>query len=223
MHLVWSGSRIYIKPFPTYLLIRKTWIEIEPDLFKCACGFIRSYAWLVRNESDFEIAKDIHLLSSYLEWPQWKALLDGFFESTGDPTLNFEKVDKRYHFGELRLGRLDMIYRFAPQFRLRKLIQGYSQSYNQYGTFFERNFAWLITVFAYITIIIIAMTLGLTTDRLREDARFQNASYGFTVFSIVVPVIVVGVMVLLFVILFTNNFIATWVYLRKRREQGCLC
>jgi hypothetical protein len=168
-------------------------------------------------ESDFRIAQDLHLLPSELKWPQWQSLLGEFFKTSDKDIPYTSKVNKRYIFGELRLGRLNMIYRLAPRFYFKYFVQGYFNVYNEYGTFFSRNFAWLVTVFAYVTIIIIAMTLGLTTERLNGDQRFQNASYGFAVLSIIVPVAAVGVMIIMFLILFLNNFIVTRVLLKKRK------
>jgi hypothetical protein len=219
LHLVWHESFMYVKPLPTYLLSRQFWegrLRNNEDLYKCAWGFVTSYAWLVCYESDFQIAKDLHLLPSELIWSQWKGLLAEFLQNSGNHIPNSSMVNERYLFGELRLSRLNMIYRFAPKFRLRRLIRGYYYGYNQYGNFFRHNFAWLFTVFAYVTIIIIAMTLGLTTDRLKGDTRFQNASYGFAVFSVIVPVVVISVMIVIFLVLFMSDFIAAQ-SLRKKR------
>jgi hypothetical protein len=222
LHLVWHESFMYVKPLPTYLLsrqFREERLRNNEDLYKSAWGFVTSYAWLVCYESDFQIAKDLHLLPSELMWSQWKGLLGEFLQNSGNDTLNSSMVNKRYLFGELRLSRLNMIYRFAPKFQLRYLIRGYYYGYSQYGNFFKHNFAWLFTVFAYVTIIIIAMTLGLTTDRLKGDTAFQNASYGFAVFSVIVPVIVISVMIFLFLVLFMNNFIAAHSFRKKRRME----
>jgi hypothetical protein len=62
------------------------------------------------------------------------------------------------------------------------------------------------------------MQVGLATERPSTDARFQDASYGFTVFSIMAPVIVVGVMIVLFLLPFGINFVAMVVYLNNRKR-----
>lgn len=125
-------------------------------------------------------------------------------------------LGRRYEYGELRANRLNMIYRLAPALRFRHFIRGYYFGYNRYDVFFRRNFAWLIVVFAYLTIVLTTMQVGLATNNLSKDNRFQVASYGFAVFSIMVPVVMVGIDLLVFVILFTANLLSTIVNLYRR-------
>jgi hypothetical protein len=71
------------------------------------------------------------------------------------------------------------------------------------------------------------MTLGLTTDRLKGDARSQNASYGFTVFSVMVPVIATGALLLVFIIewliVIPIGFTDTRKFLKFRMMKQSLC
>lgn len=69
LHLVWDGSCIFIKPLPQYLLFSKFWEDISKDeeLRQAALGFLRSYSWLIRHESDFIIANELHLIPSELK------------------------------------------------------------------------------------------------------------------------------------------------------------
>jgi hypothetical protein len=61
----------------------------------------------------------------------------------------------------------------------------------------------------YITIVLTAMQVGLATHRLCNDDRFQNASYGFTIFSILTPLIMtIAIAVTLFG-LFLINLLGT--------------
>ncbi|KAH6977677.1 hypothetical protein EDB80DRAFT_875572 [Ilyonectria destructans] len=52
------------------------------------------------------------------------------------------------HAGELRLSRLNKIYEFSQT-----PLRGYMPRWNQYGTFFHDNFAWLASATAYIVIV----------------------------------------------------------------------
>lgn len=108
--------------------------------------------------------------------------------------------------------RLNQIYRFGKG----SLIRGYLYNYNQYRVFFRDNFKQLITIFAYVTIVLSAMQVGLATTKLHDDERFQQASYGFTVFSILAPPIALGIAAVVFFVLFFTNLAATLTYQKQR-------
>ncbi|KAI1146835.1 hypothetical protein F4825DRAFT_472117 [Nemania diffusa] len=67
LHLVWHYNRVFIKPLPKYLLSHAFWdfYLISPsspvpealrnDLRKAALGFLRSYSYLVRRRSYFDL------------------------------------------------------------------------------------------------------------------------------------------------------------------------
>lgn len=134
------------------------------------------------------------------------------------PGLTSALVNRRYCYSELRQGRLNHIYRFDRGF----IIRGYEFGYNQYGTFFSRNFAWLITVFAYVTISLTALQVGLATERLGQSPAFQRASYGFGVFSLLLPVIIVFVALGNFVVIFVSNFVQTRKIVKRRKDASYL-
>jgi len=219
LHLVWDGSRIFIKPLPQYLLYKDFWkaARTHNGLRESACGFIRSYSWLIRYESDFTIATELHLIPPTLKWAQWRKLIAECYY-THPPALDSTNVNKRYCYGELRQGRLNLVYRvFRGQ-----IFRGYEYGYNQYGTFFSRNFAWIITVFAYVTIALTAMQVGLATEGLGKDGSFQGASYGFAISSLLLPLILLGMALTLFILIFMNNFIATRKTVQKQKAVGYL-
>jgi hypothetical protein len=223
LHLAWSESCIFVKPLPVYLLDYQFWEDNlcnDSELYESARGFLLSYAWLISREIDFIIASDSNqrprLLPPCLTWPRWVSFIESFLSSVDLDDSTKRGFNRRYQYGELRINRLNSIYRLAPVLRLQYFIRGYYVGYNRYDVFFQRNFAWLIVVFAYVSIVLTAMQVGLVTDNLAKDSRFQSASYGFAVFSIVVPFVVVGVMIFVFLVLFLHNFWATVVSLRRR-------
>lgn len=210
LHLTWRGSRIYIKPLPSYLLNVEFWnknICPDSDLFANAKGFLLSYIWLVFNESDFQMAKDNsnhpRLLPEGITYQEWRSFIADFME--GDDFEAMEQVNPRYRFGELRLNRLNSIYRI--KFGTKHFIRGYFYGYHEYGTFLEHNFAWIVTFFAYVAIVLTAMQVGLATKKLVENDAFHDASYGFTVFSIVSPLVATGVIGLILVVTAVDNII----------------
>ncbi len=222
LHLVWNRSRIFIKPLPEYLLSHTFWstyLGSSSDLRASACGFLLSYVWLICHYSDFKIALDLGLVPSHLCWPDWTAYATSFLDHIDH--VGLADVNKRYRYGELRLSRLNAIYRLAPNLHSGHRIRGYLHGDRRYATFFQRNTAWLLTFFVYVTIVLTAMQVGLGTDRLGKDQGFQRASSGFTVFSILMPLGVVAIAALTFLLLFLYNLVATIKFVRhQQRHRG---
>ncbi|KAJ8109396.1 hypothetical protein OPT61_g7492 [Boeremia exigua] len=186
-HLVWFENEIYIKPLPDYLFEYDFWassICADNELRLAASGLLLSYAWLVQHKSDLAIAQDVGLLPKELDWSAWTQFLDTFLNNINLQTL--EHVSKRYHYGELRLTRLNTIYRFAPpKYTLHSLVRGYRNKSTWYQAFFTRHFRWMLAVFAIFSVVLSALQVGLATDRLQNVDSFQAASYGSAVTSLV--------------------------------------
>jgi len=222
LHLVWSDENCFVKPLPDYLLSHRFWtahICRDADLYAAARGFLLTYVWLMRNKSDFELAKASSLLPDALTWPIWSNFVGGLADEID--LQNPGPISKRYRYGELRLSRLDQIYRLDPSFGGQYLLKGYLYSYSSYGGFFRREFAWLVVAFAYISIILSAMQVGLTTKELQEDASFNRGAFGFSVVAIVFPVAISGVVLLLYIGLWIYHVMTTLYYHRgsTRREE----
>ncbi|KFY98585.1 hypothetical protein V500_01605 [Pseudogymnoascus sp. VKM F-4518 (FW-2643)] len=60
------------------------------------------------------------------------------------------------------------------------------------------------------------MQVGLATNHLKENTAFQRASYGFTVFSIMSPLILGILVFAFFVIMFLDNLARAVMYKKKR-------
>lgn len=217
LHLTWGHDCIYIKPLPAYLFDEKIWAKYlctSSSLYESACGLLLSYVWLVTHESDFRLAvgHEIPLLpfSGTLTWTIWRKLVEDLSRTINVDTR--EAVSPRYTYGELRLDRLNQIYRFSPSILFSQdhaLMRGYFYRYHKYSSFFEQNFSWLIVMFAYVTIVLSAMQVGLASTRLGSSPAFQHAAYGFAVLAMFVPVTMVGVVIALFMLLFASNVLAT--------------
>lgn len=215
-HLLWQSDTLYIMPLPTYLLDHSVWLSHlcqDRTLFELAQGMLLTYIWLVRTESDLDIAHDAGLLSNTVKWPEWIRLVR---TSTDKLHLDGRQgVNRRYIHGELRLGRINWIYRFYGQPRtMTTLLRGYNYGYTTYGSFFERNTAWIITATVYITVVLTAMQVGLATKELQNSAAFDSVAYGFTIFSLVAPI--GGVAIVLIWILFLVFFNFTFALTHKR-------
>ncbi|RAH52371.1 hypothetical protein BO85DRAFT_463953 [Aspergillus piperis CBS 112811] len=200
-HLVWSPGQILIKPVPEYLLDHEFWVrELCPhrELHAAACGLLLSYAWLITGLIDFQLAKDERILPFDVTWDAWTLLIRQFLEwvdnendddrciSQPQPAI----INKRYEFGELRLSRLNSLYRLAPvTFSIRNLVFGFLPSSTWYQEFFERNFSWILAVLVYMSVLLSAMQVGLATQALQGNQQFQRVCVVFTLASIFFTVV----------------------------------
>ena len=220
LHMVRQESRIFVKPIPDFLMDVDFWTDYlckDQDLYECACGFLLSYVWLVCSKSDLKMAQKEGLLDLDVDWDRWRAFTRAILSSLD--TTSLEGVNKRYHFGELRLSRLNWIYRFLSKNpSLVRVVRGYMYGYNQSSDLLQRNFAWVFIAFVYISIVLTAMQVGLATDRLRRSVMFQSASYGFTVFAILTPLVIIIIFLLDLVGLSVFNIMAT-IFLKRRTER----
>jgi hypothetical protein len=220
MHLLRTKSRIFLKPIPLLLLNHDLWtlhISNSKELHRNACGLLLSYVWLVRYQSDLQIAKKAGWLPEAIMMEAWHQFITSFLEHVDPNTL--EKVNKRFTYGELRLNRINQIYRFAPKFRLQHLVFGYDLYPATYGSFFKRNFGWLLGVFAYTSTLLAAMQVGLAAVSIpmeRTDSVFIMAAYEISIVFMIAPVIICFITVLLYMALFLFHLIST---LRLGKEQ----
>ncbi|CAI9629718.1 unnamed protein product [Alternaria alternata] len=234
LHLVWSSapsSLILLKPLPRFLFCPDFWTEqICPrrHLYETALGFLLSYVALIEREVDYNLAIYHGLIPKEITWSAWLTLVDEVVRasvqvhtidaSTTSSVDSLEArpvVNQRFNYGELRLGRLNWIYRLTMgEFR------GYLSGCTTYGAFMRDNVNSLITLFAYTTIVLSAMQVGLATEPLANDYSFGMASYVFSIFSILAPlaciVAILGVITMMFVI----NLVRTLTIRGKKRRQG---
>jgi hypothetical protein len=165
---------------------------LQKKLRKCALGFLYTYACLITYESDFAMANEKRLLprmtdDSTPHWEDWKKLVQEILMSHDK-----DEVHQRFHRGELRLSRLNTIHRFTqlPPF------DPYFRSWRHYGDLFRDNLTWIATATIFIALVLTAMQVGLATDQLKASDSFMAASYGFTVFAILSPPCVFGLVLL---------------------------
>ncbi|KAL3259026.1 hypothetical protein ABHI18_005607 [Aspergillus niger] len=241
-HLVWSPGQILIKPVPKYLLDRKFWVRnICPnrELYAAACGLLLSYAWLVAGLIDFQIAKDEHILPSDVKWKAWTKLIQEVLEwkdknydndnsrSSSLPAQNNRSlqpqpaiINKRYEFGELRLSRLNSLYRLTPSiFSIRNLVLGFMPGSAWYQEFFERIFSWILAVLVYLSVLLSAMQVGLATDTLQGNRRFQKICTVFALASIFFAVGLLWIMLMMWAVLFCYHFGFTMLYHRRIQKE----
>ena len=212
LHLLWGDGGLFLKPLPDYLLSYSIWertLRKDDYLSENAKGFLLSYLWLIRHKSDFVIAQRENVVSNDLTWEQWNTFSKVVFPNvalTNTESALLDGISPRYLYGELRLGRVNLIYRLCLKTRsFRTFIRGYFYDYHTYSSFIEKNFAWVLTVIVYITIVLTAMQVGLATTELQISKSFNRASYGFTIFSIMAPLGILLILLLVLLVLIIFN------------------
>ncbi|KAH7359343.1 hypothetical protein B0T11DRAFT_286185 [Plectosphaerella cucumerina] len=237
MHLVWGNGRIYLKPLPRFLFEPCFWKEVwqcsckslqsqppEPPSSKkpqlCGCkllarcrdrarGVLFSYIGLVSNKSDHDIAIESKLFPEILTWSKWQRVVAHMLN---DPEL-YTSIDRRFLYGELRLSRLNKVY-----FYWHTPGKQYKSQWNQYSSFFDDNLAFIGGTFAYFVIILTAMQVGLGTA-VKGNAAFMSISNGFAIFVIFGLIGALGLVMIAFLYLFANNWVATKIFEWKRKKE----
>ncbi|KAF2465704.1 uncharacterized protein BDR25DRAFT_82406 [Lindgomyces ingoldianus] len=223
LHLLKFSNRLLLKPLPEWMLSYEFWDENicgnqleRQTLHESACGFLLSYVWLLCSPLDLKLAHDHFLLPSFITWHWWKEFVKDFCQHVDMNSL--DQVNKRYHFGDLRLGRINSIYR--TRFCFTHFVRGYLYGYNRYVVFFQRNFSWILIVFVFFSLVLSAMQVGAGVPPLQDNLAFRRASYGFVVFSMVSVASVLALVGVMFSVIFFFNMAAAIQHdKRDRRER----
>jgi hypothetical protein len=191
LHLVWISNRVFVKPLPAYLLSHAFWSYLvfsskaasEKDRYRtkqilqAAMGYVRTYVHLIQHESDLRIAQREGLVSRNLNLETWAAFIKDF------RAIEDWQVPGRYHYGELRLTRLN----FWAKPLLRRWY--FRKVYWQYAEYFAKYFAPLLFVFGMWSLVLDSMQVGLQA-RPNWD-RFGDLSAWFSVVTLI-SVLAVG-------------------------------
>lgn len=166
LHLVWYHDRIFIKPLPECLLSYAFWAylfeggqpqltdEARLALYKAAVGFVRTYAYLIRDELDFELAIRHKLIPPSVDVQHYVEFIRRFAAMPNDAS------SPRYKYGELRLSRLNF---WAPIALAR---WDYFNTKRQSDSYFTRYFSPLLFMFALVSVLLSAMQVALAAQQL---------------------------------------------------------
>jgi hypothetical protein len=164
LHLIWHYGRVFIKPLPKYILSHAFWAfylasptspikaHQRKELRRAALGFVRSYAYLIRHRSDFDIAgrDGQRLIPRKVKYSALVRLLEAF-EDVPD-----SRVSSRFRFGEIRLSRLNLWSKLL----LRRAT--YYSPREQYGDRIAGVYGPLLFVMAIVTVILAAFQVALS-------------------------------------------------------------
>lgn len=187
LHLVWNYDRIFVKPIPQCLLSHAFWqTHLLPPLahratashqgarqasavktWQEAQGFLRTYASLIQHPSDLHLAKALHLVPEHTDWNTWCHFICGFAQ------LRDRQVAPRYHYGELRLTRLNF---WCKIFRRG---QSYLDTTHNYGTYFGHFFAPYLFLFSAVTVVLGCLQVALQQEPQGPMANLANSFVPF--------------------------------------------
>lgn len=199
LHLVWFDRTIYIKPLPEYLLNVKYYTDVicnDVELYGLIVGFLRSYCGLIQSPLDLAIAQEIYLVPKEVTWQQWAGFRQAVMVRTKAADVN-----KRFLYGELRLHRLDLIYRFTG----RGLV--YFTVHRAYETYFREYFTVFATAFGFVAVILTAMQVLVAIDPIPK--ALLTVCFRFSVAVLVLICVCFGYIGLVFLSLFLYNYIVT--------------
>jgi hypothetical protein len=172
LHLVWYHSKIFLTPLPRYLLSHAFWKftfddrhgqDVASQLHPATIGFIRTYCHLIQSETDFRLALNHGLIPEGVELEAFSRFIKCFKDLTDT------QASPRFHFGELRLTRLNswsiIFLRQRHYFNLSR----------QYETYFSRYFQPLLFAFGTFSVLLSAMQVGLAAETLPSaDDRWNK-------------------------------------------------
>ncbi|KAF5538071.1 ankyrin protein 3 [Fusarium phyllophilum] len=183
LHLVWINDRVFIKPLPRFIESHDFWREHlcsnntteDVRIRRAAMGYLRTYFYLIRHESDFRIAKDpsLCLVPEDITWGQ-------FCDFTSDFDKILDKdVSLRYAYGQIRLTRLNF---YAPVI----LHKSYFQRIDfQYGQYFARFYAPVLFAIGITSVTLSGLQVVASLET-GGGANWQGLALGVSVFAILV-------------------------------------
>ncbi|KAK1772876.1 hypothetical protein QBC33DRAFT_484262 [Phialemonium atrogriseum] len=210
LHLVWIQDRIFVKPFPRYLSSHKFWADYFPKtqprqsgrdgrvsrLRGAALGFLRSYFYLIKHESDFRIAQEplLGLIPPDVTWERFCR----FSASFGDICNN--DVSGRYQFGEIRLTRLNF---YAPLL-LRQTE--YHRTHHQYSQYFGRFVGPMLFLFGFLSVILSSLQVATATI----PSSYVSWSLPLFFWSSIIVIFLILALALILIVIFLFKVSREW-------------
>lgn len=180
LHLLWHYERVFVKPIPKYLLCSEFWDTHVPhngrelskttELHLEASGFLRTYANLIRHESDYELAQKLKLIPAEIGWEPWCRFIVDYAH------LRDWQVSLRYHYGEIRLTRLNFWY------SVRYCGDPYFEVCYNYVTYFGRFGPPMLFILASVTVLLEALQ---TITSIYPEGQYRAFAEVFSPFCMV--------------------------------------
>lgn len=195
---MWYYERIFVKPIPVYFLSAEFWSylrDADKSVYRAAVGFMRSYYHLIQYELDYDVACEKNLIprggqggGKHPTYAEFCRFIEQF-----EKVANSE-VCRRYHYGELRLTRIN----HATLLRKGKLA--YFHIFPQWGSYLQHFFAPIILVLGGASVIMNGMQVNLNAQEMLESKgpwkSFVKAALYFPAVTIILIAAVMGIFLL---------------------------
>ncbi|KAJ5160873.1 uncharacterized protein N7482_007877 [Penicillium canariense] len=200
LHLVWKNDGIYVKPMPVWMLNDDFWITFLSSPHKApllpdrdskahpatdrstALGFVRSYAFLVQDELDFKLAQADYLIPPDIQWIEW-AIFMSYFRNLED-----SQVSARYHFGQLRISRLNWAVRLLRP-KSARTWWFYEVPYWAISVYLQAALSPFLFIFGSVSVVLSSMqVMAAFEDSSLDGSQLTAMKYSFWMFSMVTVV-----------------------------------
>jgi hypothetical protein len=178
---------------------------------------MRTYAYLIRFEIDFRKAQsaELGLIPTDdkvpITYERFAAFIAPFAE------LDDDRVKPRYHYGEMRLTRLNWFARFL----LGRLT--YHHIHAQWNDFLGRFLAPFLTVFILLSTALSAMQVELAVQSAPQGSRnwdaFSQMCRWVSIIILVLVLVVSTLLIFLVLIMFIHGQIFAQKVLRQKRSK----
>lgn len=205
LHLVWFEKTIHVKRLDDELLHWTYFSKVvcgDETVHRAASGFLLSYARLIEFPSDLEIAKTHGLISKDIAWKKWHAFRTSVLDHLAD-----RDIHDRYEYGELRLSRLNQIY------RMKLLGLSYFNIHRDYSSYFGTNYVTLVALFALVSVALSAMQVMIAVNGVPEAALVT--SYRFAIATLVA----LGGSCAALLVLYAGLYVWNWLLIALRRRR----
>jgi hypothetical protein len=187
-------------------------------MWQAAAGFMRTYSCLIKYEIDFRKAQDEELGLIPTNDGQNPITYERFAQFIAPfADLDDDKVSPRYHYGEMRLTRLNWFARFL----LGRLT--YHHIHAQWNEYLSRFLAPFLTVFVLLSTVLSAMQVGLAVQSIPQGSgswvAFSQVCRWVSVAVLILVVVVSALVVFLILFMFIHDQIFAWNVLRQKRSK----
>jgi hypothetical protein len=157
---------------------------------KASLGLLRSYTFLITHESDFNVARRVGLIPTTVSYTQFQHFIQPFKH------IPDSAVSPRYHYGHIRLTRLNLAVRLLRPRALGKTFPwSYDKMHWHAGQFVGRFAAPLLFFFASLTLVLSSMQVGLAAKPMEDSAHWEVLAVVSLWFSVAILFGIVAVAV----------------------------
>jgi len=190
-------------------------VEGDERLRTNAEAFLATYLFLIRHPSDLSVALSKDLVPRDITWEKWRALARGLEVSLGTAPDSVREFSGRWHFGELRLSRLNLVMIMTG-----RNLRGYKALSTNYSSYFSTFTVFLSLCTAiFFSVALSAFQVSLAANA-EPPMKLRHVAYWFGNVTLILLALVILLPMSFFVILFLHN--ARFAYKNSRSNAKAM-